>query len=192
MCLHNQASFPLSVVSFHFLNLNFICHFFLNHEIKVSSALLCNSFFIFFRFCMPLLWFFCSYSSLEDLISTSCSVCPYQMPLITLLHCEKWLQTYLFFFFLGNLILSVRMILFQYSLCFQLLYSVALWHGVQAALYRAIKAWRVAAGNHRGGDRLLTKLMLLSHCEKVPTIFVLGAGLLKTDVIHRIWWRNVN
>ena len=30
----------------------------------------------------------------------------------------------------------------RYSLCFQLLYSVALWHGVQAALYRAIKAQR--------------------------------------------------
>lgn len=50
--------------------------------------------------------------------------------------------------FFGNLTLSVRIILFQFSLCFQLLYSVALWHGVQAALYRAIKAWRVAAGNH--------------------------------------------
>lgn len=43
-------------------------------------------------------------------------------------------------FFLVNLTLSVRMMLFQCSLCFQLLYSVALWHGVQAALYRAIKA----------------------------------------------------
>lgn len=100
--------------------------------------------------------------------------------------------TGLLLFFLDNLTLSVRMILFQCSLCFQLLYSVALWHGVQAALYRAIKAWRVAAGSHRGGDRLLMKLMHLSHCEKVPTIFVLGTGLLETDVIHRIWRRNVN
>lgn len=54
---------------------------------------------------------------------------------------------------LGNLTLLVRTILFQCSLCFQLLYSVALWHGVQAALYRAIKAWRVAAGNRRSCDQ---------------------------------------
>lgn len=47
-------------------------------------------------------------------------------------------------------------------------------------------------GAFRGWERLLRKLILLSHCEKVPDISVLGAGLLKTDVVHRIWWRNVN
>lgn len=36
------------------------------------------------------------------------------------------------------------------SLCFQLLYSVALWHGVQAALYRAIKAQRARSCEQRG------------------------------------------
>ena len=35
------------------------------------------------------------------------------------------------------------------SLCLELLYSVALWHGDQAALYRAITAHRGAAGARR-------------------------------------------
>lgn len=46
------------------------------------------------------------------------------------------------------------------SSCFQLLYSVALWHGVQAALYRAIKARRTAAES----------------CKRTP-VFLLGVVL---------------
>lgn len=34
------------------------------------------------------------------------------------------------------------------TVCFQLLYSVALWHGDQAALYRAIKAHRTTHSRH--------------------------------------------
>lgn len=34
-----------------------------------------------------------------------------------------------------------------HTVCFELLYSVALWHGDQAALYRAIRALRETRGS---------------------------------------------
>lgn len=52
-----------------------------------------------------------------------------------------------------------------FSVCCELLYSVALWHGDQAALYRAITARRAAANVHGSPDRKLgTSLVFFCVC----------------------------
>lgn len=136
----------------------------------------------------------CSYSSPRGLLKYQHKlyVCPYQMPLITFLH-WKWLQTFFF--------LSIWLFLSgwcSFSVLFAFSFFTVLPCGMEfkqhctgLSKHRELQQGTTCSA-FRQGDRLQTKLMLLSHCEKVPNIFILETGLLKTNVIHRILRRNVN
>lgn len=114
--------------------------------------------------------------------STSLSVCPYQMPLITSLHREKWLQTFFFFFFLAIWLFQSGW--FSFSVLFAFSFFTVLPCGMEFKQHCTglSKHGELPQGTTCAtfrGNRLLMKLVLLSHCEKVPNIFVLWAGLLK-------------
>lgn len=164
----------------------------------VSWALLCYSFFILFWFCMPLLCLLLIFlsrgllkyidehklccmplSNATDNLPSSLVKSGYRHAVffLAIRLLSGWCSFSVLFAFSFFTVLPCGMEFKQH--CTGLSKHGELQQGTTCSAFR-------------GGDRLLTKLMLLSHCEKVPNIFVLGPGLLKTDVIRRILWRNVN